>query len=230
MPDEYLGPVLVIGAHPDDPEFGAGGTIALFAQHHQAVHYVICTKGNRGTKDRSIDPEDLAAQREREQQAAAAVLGVRSVTFLRQEDGSLQVVPGVRRDLARLIRQVRPRVMITHDPWRPYQMHPDHRAAGFLSTDSVIAARDHLYHAELYYEEHLEPHDISEVWFYMPAEIDHFVDIGEVLDQKVAAVQCHASQLRDPSGTAARLRTRAAETGHRHGVAAAEEFKRLRIP
>jgi LmbE family N-acetylglucosaminyl deacetylase len=229
MTEDFTGPVLVVGAHPDDPEFGGGGTVAVFGLHGQDVHYVVCTDGSRGTKDRSIAPKDLAAVREREQRAAAEVLGVESVTFLHQDDGGLQVTADLRRDLARIIRQVRPHVMITHDPWRPYQLHPDHRAAGFLATDAFVAARDHLYHPELYFDEHLEPYDIPEIWFFMTAEADHFVDITEVLPQKIAAIACHSSQLRDPAGTAERLTTRAADIGKRYSVAAAEEFKRLRV-
>jgi LmbE family N-acetylglucosaminyl deacetylase len=230
MSEEFAGPLLVVGAHPDDPEFGAGGTIAVFRRHDAEVHYVVCTDGSKGSKDRALRPADLAARREQEQRDAAAVLGVREVTFLRQEDGALQPTLACRRDLARVIRRVRPRVLITHDPWRQSQLHPDHRAAGFLSTDAFIAARDHLYCPELLLDEGLEPYDVPEIWFYAPAEIDHFVDIGEVLEQKIAAVRCHVSQLRDPQGTAERLRNRAAEAGARHGVGFAEEFKRLRIP
>ncbi|MDB5075094.1 MAG: GlcNAc-PI de-N-acetylase family, partial [Chloroflexi bacterium] len=211
-------------------EFGAGGTIAVFRHHGQEVHYVVCTDGRRGTKDRSIKPVDLAVTREREQRAAADSLGVSSITFLEQEDGSLVASLDLRYKLARVIRRVRPRVMITHDPWRPYQLHPDHRAAGFLSTDAFIAARDHLYHEELFFDEGLEPHDVPEIWFYVPAEVDFFVDITAVLDQKLKAVKCHASQIRDPEAMAERLRNRAAEIGKRHGVEFAEEFKRLRIP
>lgn len=230
MSDQFAGPLLVIGAHPDDTEFGAGGTIATFRLHDAEVHYVVCTDGSKGTKDRALVPVDLVARREAEQRAAAAVLGVREVTFLRQVDGALEPTMACRRDLARVIRRVRPRVMITHDPWRQYQLHPDHRAAGFLSTDAFIAARDHLYCPELFFDEGLEPYDVPEIWFYAPAEVDHFVDIGPAVEKKIEAVRCHASQLRDPRGTEERLRGRAAETGARHGVAFAEEFKRLRIP
>jgi LmbE family N-acetylglucosaminyl deacetylase len=227
MTDAFTGPVLVVGAHPDDPEFGAGGTIARFTRLHQEVRYVICTDGSRGTKDRTVKAADLARTREQEQRAAAAVLGVSALYFLSQGDGDLQVTSDLRRQLARLIRQVRPRVIITHDPWRPYQLHPDHRAAGLLSTDAFIAARDHLYHPDLFYDEGLEPFDAQELWFYAPAEVDFFVDIADTLEQKIEAVRQHVSQLRDPAATADRLRARAAEIGGRHGVDAAEEFKRL---
>src|SRR5689334_4028273 len=121
MAEEFTGPALVVGAHPDDTEFGAGGTIATFRAHGQDVYYVVCTDGSKGSKDRTLDPAELVRRREAEQQAAADVLGVRGVTFLRQEDGALQPTQECRCALARVIRTVRPRVLITHDPWRPYQ-------------------------------------------------------------------------------------------------------------
>ncbi|HXT38255.1 MAG TPA: PIG-L deacetylase family protein [Chloroflexota bacterium] len=228
--NDLVGPLLVVGAHPDDTEFGAGGTIGAFRLREQEVHYVVCTDGSKGTKDRALQSADLVATREREQQAAADSLGVSSVTFLHQEDGALAPTIANREALARVIRRVRPRVLITHDPWRPYQLHPDHRAAGFLSTDAFIAARDHLYCPELFATEGLEPWDVPEIWFYVPAEVDHFVDIEPSLELKIAAIRCHVSQLRDPESTATRMRARAAEIGARHGVRFAEEFKRLRIP
>lgn len=229
MTEEFTGPLLVVGAHPDDTEFGAGGTIAVFRRHGQDVHYVVCTDGSKGTKDREIAPEALVVRREAEQRAAAETLGVASITFLRQVDGELEATLENRQALARVIRQVRPRVMITHDPWRHYQLHPDHRAAGFLSTDAFVAARDHLYAPALWREEHLEPFDVPEIWFYAPAEVDLFVDISEVIERKIEAIRCHTSQVRDPEGLAERMRARAAEVGGRHGVAAAEEFKRLKM-
>jgi len=229
MSDPFVGPLLVVGAHPDDTEFATGGTIATFRAHEQQVYYFVCTDGSKGTKDRTISPHDLVTTRRREQQAAADLLGVREVTFLGAVDGELEGTLANRAALARVIRQVRPRVLITHDPWRPYQLHPDHRAAGFLSTDAFVAARDHLYARELFYQEGIEPYDVPEIWFYAPAETDFFVDISEVIERKIEAIACHASQIRDPQTLGERLRGRAAEVGARHGVQYAEEFKRLRI-
>ena len=229
MSDPFVGPLLVVGAHPDDTEFATGGTIATFRAHDQEVYYFVCTDGSKGTKDRSLNPVDLVATRRREQQAAADLLGVRTVTFLGAVDGELEASLANRAALARAIRQVRPRVLITHDPWRPYQLHPDHRAAGFLSTDAFVAARDHLYAHELLSHEGLKPYDVPELWFYAPAETDFFVDISEVIEKKIEAIACHASQIRDPQTLGERLRGRAAEAGARHGVQYAEEFKRLRI-
>lgn len=229
MSDGLLGPVLVVGAHPDDTEFAAGGTIAAFVDSGQIVEYVVCTDGSKGTKDRAINPAELVRTREQEQLAAADALGVSQVTFLRQTDGELENNYACRKALTRVIRRLRPHVLITHDPWRPYQLHPDHRAAGFLSTDAFICARDHLYCAELFTDEGLEPYDVPEIWLYAPAEVDFYVDISRFVEKKIEAVRCHVSQVRDPEGLAERLRTRAAEVGSRHGVGFAEEFKRLKI-
>ena len=229
MSDPFVGPLLVVGAHPDDTEFATGGTIATFRARDQQVYYFVCTDGSKGTKDRGLDPLDLVATRRREQQAAADLLGVREVTFLGAVDGELEVTLPNKAALARVIRQVRPRVLITHDPWRPYQLHPDHRAAGFLSTDAFVVARDHLYASELFYQEGVEPYDVPEIWFYAPAETDFFVDISGVIERKIEAIACHTSQIRDPQSLGERLRGRAAEAGARHGVQYAEEFKRLRI-
>jgi LmbE family N-acetylglucosaminyl deacetylase len=223
------GPVLVVGAHPDDTEFAAGGTVATFTALGQQVEYIVCTDGSKGTKERSLAQEALVAAREEEQRAAATVLGVQQVTFLHQVDGELENTYECRKAVARVIRRLRPRVLIAHDPWRQYMLHPDHRAAGFISTDAFVAARDHLYVPELFRDEHLEPYDVPEIWLFAPAEVDFFVDITNTVEKKIEAIRCHTSQIRDPEGMATRLRTRTADAGARHGVGAAEEFKRLVI-
>src|SRR5947209_16797526 len=134
------GPLLVVGAHPDDTEFAAGGTIGVFTDAGQCVHYAVLTDGSKGTKDRSMEPGRLVALRRDEQRAAGAVLGVapENIHFLNQPDGELTNSPEVRLRLARLIRQIRPHVLAGHDAWRPYQLHPDHRAAGLATTDAMV--------------------------------------------------------------------------------------------
>src|SRR5579864_1364472 len=114
---ELQGPLLIVGAHPDDPEFSAGGTVAAFTAAGQAVHYVICTDGSKGSKDRSVNPHDLVRRRQDEQRGAAEELGVASVTFLEQIDGELENNRAVRIRIARRIRELRPHVLITHDAW-----------------------------------------------------------------------------------------------------------------
>lgn len=223
---ELQGPLLIVGAHPDDPEFSAGGTVAAFTAAGQAVHYVICTDGSKGSKDRSVNPHDLVRRRQDEQRGAAEELGVASVTFLEQIDGELENNRAVRLRIARRIRELRPHVLITHDAWRPWQLHPDHRATGLAVTDAFVAARDHLYLPELLYEG-LEPWPVPELWLAGTMEPDHWVDTTATIERKLAAVRHHESQIRDFAALEERLRKAAHEIGEPRGLTYAEAFKRL---
>ncbi|GAC1435111.1 MAG: PIG-L family deacetylase [Chloroflexota bacterium] len=223
------GPLLVVGAHPDDTEFAAGGTIAVFTEAGQAVHYAVLTNGSKGTKDRALAGSRLVELRRDEQRAAGTALGVvaDNIHFLEQTDGELVNSPELRVSLARLIRRIRPHVLAGHDPWRPYQLHPDHRAAGFATTDAMVAARDHLYVPELWAAEHLEPYDVPEIWLFGAEVADHWVDISTTFERKLAAIRCHVTQVRDPEGLATRMREGAARVGEARGLAFAEAYKRL---
>lgn len=223
---DIQGPVLVVGAHPDDAEFGSGGTVAVHRAAGQEVHYVVGTDGSKGSKDRQVDPRALVERRQGEQRAAAAELGVASVTFLEQVDGEFENTRAVRLRLARRIREVRPRVLITHDPWRPWMLHPDHRAVGFAVTDAFVAARDHFYFPELL-QEGLEPWPVPEIWLWGTEAPDHWVDTSDTIDRKLAALRWHESQISDMAGLEERLRNNAREIGEPQGFAYAEAFKRL---
>jgi LmbE family N-acetylglucosaminyl deacetylase len=223
---EFKGPLLVVGAHPDDPEFGSGGTIAAFTAAGQEVHYIVCTDGSKGSKDRAVNPHDLVRRRQEEQRGAAAELGVASVSFLEQIDGELENNRPVRLPIARAIRTLRPHVLITHDAWRPWQLHPDHRATGLAVTDAFIAARDHLYLPELL-REGLEPWPVPELWLWGSLQPDHWVDITSVIDRKLAALRHHASQISSFEALQERLRKAAGEIGEPQGLTYAEAFKRL---
>jgi LmbE family N-acetylglucosaminyl deacetylase len=146
---------------------------------------------------------------------------------MNQVDGELVNTPDLRLALARLIRQIRPHVLAGHDAWRPYQLHPDHRAAGFATTDAMVAARDHLYVPELWASEGLEPFAVPEIWLFGAEVADHWVDTSTTFERKVAAIRCHVTQVRDPDGLATRMREGAARTGEPRGLAFAEAFKRL---
>jgi LmbE family N-acetylglucosaminyl deacetylase len=220
------GPVLVVGAHPDDTEFGAGGTVAAFTAAGQAAHYIVCTDGSKGSKDRAVHPTDLVRRRQAEQRGAAEELGVSSVTFLEQVDGEMENTRDVRLRIARRIRELRPHVLITHDAWRPWMLHPDHRAAGFAVTDAFVAARDHLYLPELL-EEGLEPWSVPELWLWGTLQPDYWVDTSATIARKLAALRHHESQISDFAALEERLRQGARETGEPHGMAYAEAFKRL---
>ena len=134
---------LVIAAHPDDAEFQCGATLAKWAASGTTVHYLICTDGSKGTWDPAVDQKALVVARQKEQIAAARRLGATgSVLFLEQIDGELQSDLATRSQVAKAIRQLRPDAVLGHDPWRRYRLHPDHRHAGLLAIEGIVAARD----------------------------------------------------------------------------------------
>ncbi|MEC7829154.1 MAG: PIG-L family deacetylase, partial [Actinomycetota bacterium] len=146
---------LAIIAHPDDAEFQCGATLAKWAASGTVVHHLVCTDGSKGTWDPEVDQVALVATRKSEQIAAARRIDSKgSVIFLDQVDGELQSDLTMRSEVARVIRQLRPQVVLGHDPWRQYRLHPDHRHAGLLAVEGIVAARD-----PFFFPEHgLEPH------------------------------------------------------------------------
>ena len=221
-------------AHPDDAEFSAGGTIARWVGAGTVVDYCLCTRGDKGTDDPDAKPADVAAVREREQLAAAKVLGVRSVRFLGHPDGVLENTLSLRRDIVAVIRELKPDAVICPDPMRRYgptfSNHPDHRAAGDAALDAVFpSARDPLVFPQLR-RTGLQPHRVKEVFVANPAnEPTVAVDISTTLETKITALREHRSQV-----TEERLREfipqRAAEMGQAAGLAAAELFYRIALP
>jgi LmbE family N-acetylglucosaminyl deacetylase len=225
---------LAIGAHPDDIEFGCGGTLAKWAAAGCEIHHLVCTDGSKGSWDPKDDTTELVRRRQEEQRRASHALGGRGeVVFLGWPDGELTTGLRQRLEICHWIRALRPDVVLGHDPWRRYRLHPDHRAAGFLLTDGVVAARDPHFFPEL----RELPHRPSAMLLWEADEVDHVEDVTESVDQKIAALFCHESQLRstmgidDPNDVPARerfvanLRARLAETGARAGFAAGEGFK-----
>lgn len=202
--------VLVILAHPDDPEFFCGGTVARWVQEGREVIYVLATHGERGSDDPAMSPERLARIREQEQRAAARVLGVQEVVFLDYPDGSLLPTLELRRDLTRQIRRWRPDIVITCDPTVRYRSgylnHPDHRAIGDAALDAVYPdARNPLQFPELL-AEGLEPHRVQAAYIAGAADPDTEVDITDTLALKLEALRQHRSQIADPDGLEVRLR------------------------
>jgi LmbE family N-acetylglucosaminyl deacetylase len=186
--------ILCVLAHPDDAEFLCGGTMALLVREGKEVHYLLVTRGDKGTDDPDITPEQLAAIREQEQREAAATLGVRSVTFLEgYADGEVEAGLQLRRELARVIRQIRPDIVFTFDPWRKNEIHPDHRAVGVCTLDAIACARGRLYYPEQI-RDGLTPHAVRQVYYFATDRPNHWVDISEVVDLKAAALRCHVSQ------------------------------------
>ncbi len=187
--------VLVISAHPDDAEFGVGGTVAKWTEEGKRVVYVVCTSGEKGTDERNISPLQLAAVRREEQRAAAQVLGVAQVIFLHYVDQEVEDTPTFRKDIVRVIRQFRPSLVATSDPYRRYLWHRDHRIVGQVVMDAVYPyARDHLAYPDLV-EEGLEPHKVSEVLFWGAEDINYLSDITLTFPRKIAALQCHQTQV-----------------------------------
>jgi LmbE family N-acetylglucosaminyl deacetylase len=199
---EPAGPkrVAVIVAHPDDAEFICAGTVARWVAEGHEIAYVLLTSGDKGSDDPAVTGEQLVAVREAEQRAACEVLGVRDVVFLRYEDAMLVPDLAMRRDLVRVIRRLRPDVVVCQDPtvrWveQSYLNHPDHRAAGEATLDAIYpAARDRLTFPELL-AEGLEPHKVREVYLAGAKDPDVAVDITDHLETKLAALRAHASQL-----------------------------------
>ena len=191
---------MVIVAHTDDAEFMVAGTVAVWAREGTDVTYVIVTNGDKGSDDPSMTGEQLSAIRQAEQREAAASLGVKEVLFLGYEDSMLQPTLDLRRDLARVIRAHRPHTVLTFDPTtrfitENYPNHPDHRATGEATVDAVYpAARDRLTFPELL-DEGLEPHKTRELWLGASMSPNHWVDIEPVLEQKIAALRKHESQI-----------------------------------
>lgn len=224
--------VMVVTAHPDDPEFGAGGTVAGLVKEGCEVTYVIVTNGSKGTGDRSLSPQRLVAIREAEQRNAARVLGVERVEFLGYEDGEVEDTRDLRRDVTRQIRRWRPDLIITQNPHRTanlYASHRDHRITAGVVLDCVYPlARDHLAFPELLPEH--EPHRVRQVYLMQWEHPQLAVDVTATMDLKLKALACHQSQIGDVPAMEARVRQRSAELGRPWGHAYAETFDRIVIP
>lgn len=232
--------VLIVMAHPDDGEFGCAGTVARWAAEGRDIYYCLVTDGQVGDAgDTEITSERLAEVRRAEAQAAADALGVRHpVIFLHYMDSRLEPTLEVRRDIARVIRQVKPDVVICQDPtvrWsgQGYINHPDHRAAGEATLAAIMpVASTRLAFPELA-AEGLAPHNVREVYITGTQNADRWVETGAYLDQKIAALRCHKSQLRDWD-PAEGMRTWARESGntarkHGHDMEYAEGFKYIKL-
>jgi LmbE family N-acetylglucosaminyl deacetylase len=219
-------------AHPDDAECCVAGTVARWAAEGKQVVYVVCTNGDKGTTDRSLDAGKLAEIREREQLAAAQVLGVREVVFLGYPDQSLEDTPEFRKEIVRLIRMFRPRIVVTSDPYRRYIGHRDHRVTGQVVLDAVFPfARDHLAYPDLL-AQGLEPHKVEEILFWGAEDINYRSDITGTFDRKVAALRCHESQVREFANSQVEewLRESGVKMAEGQTFTLAEGFHRVELP
>lgn len=186
---------MVIVAHPDDAEFGCGGSVANWCREGKKVVYVVCTNGNKGSSDPDTDTQELAHRREKEQLDAANLLGVSRVEFLRHPDQGLEDTAEFRKELVVLMRTYRPRVVITMDPYRKYIWHRDHRITGQVALDAVFPfVRDPLAYPDLV-SQGILPHKVEEIWFFGSEDINHREDISDLLDVKMESLFCHVSQM-----------------------------------
>ena len=224
--------VLVITAHPDDAEYGCAGSVVRWIREGRSVAYVLCTSGEKGTSDRNVRPEELARLREVEQQAAADLLGVRDVVFLRYPDQGLEDTPAFRKHLVQVIRTFRPDTVVTTDPYRRYLWHRDHRIVGQVVLDAAFPfARDHGAYPDLLADGY-EPHKVKELLFFGAEDINHYSDISDTIDRKLAALKCHASQMRElkADDLDAWLRQRYKHLAAKSGYELAEAFHRVVMP
>jgi LmbE family N-acetylglucosaminyl deacetylase len=187
---------LAVGAHPDDIEFGCGGTLAKWAAAGTTIHHLVLTDGAKGSWDPDQDEVALIALRQGEQRRAAKVLGGGDVSFLGRTDGQLHNGVDEQWEVSLSIRRLRPDVVLGHDPWRRYRLHPDHRHAGFIVTDAVVAARD----PHFFRDQNLAPHRPSALLLWEADEPNHVEDVSAFAETKIAALLAHESQLRSTMG------------------------------
>jgi len=226
-----LAQVMVVTPHPDDAEYGVAGTVVRWVGEGKEVIYVVCTNGDKGTSDASVKPEELVKTREEEQIAAANLLGVREVIFLRHTDQELEDTREFRKEIVRLIRAYRPETIVTSDPYRRYIWHRDHRITGQVTLDAIFPyARDHLSYPDLM-KEGLYPHKVKEVLLWGAEDVNYRSDITETFHVKLTALQCHKSQVGHipPQELEERMRERHGLMAQGEGFQLAEAFHRVEI-
>jgi LmbE family N-acetylglucosaminyl deacetylase len=196
--------ILVVLAHPDDPEFFCGGTLAYWVRQGHEVQYCLITNGNKGSDDPDMTPEKLTRLRAVEQKNAADIIGASSIINLDYDDGMLMADLKVRKDVVRVIRQVKPDILVSCDPLNffpneNYINHPDHRTAGQIALDAVFpASGNRMFFPELIAEEGLEPHSVEEVWLSLTDKPTITMDITGTFETKLKALHEHKSQIGEP--------------------------------
>jgi LmbE family N-acetylglucosaminyl deacetylase len=190
--------MMAFAPHPLDIEMGIGGTVACWTKEGKNVVCAVCTNGDKGSSDPNMKPEELARIREREQLAAAKLLGVREVIFLRHPDLGLEDTPEFRKEILRLILAYRPEIVATCDPYQRYLSNRDHRIVGRVVMDAVwpYALAPNTYPDLL--EQGFKLHKVKEVLLWQTEEPNYRCDISETFDIKMAALSCHKSQIGDP--------------------------------
>jgi len=224
--------ILVILAHPDDPEFFCGATLARWSRQSHEVHYCLLTCGDKGSSDASLSAEKICDIRHSEQRAAAKVIGVSSIQFMDLPDGYLVPSLELRKNVVRVIRQVKPDILVTCDPTNLFPMggyrlnHPDHRAAGQVVLDAVFpAAGNSHFFPELSKDEGLEPHSPEEVWVSLTSNPDVVLDVTDSWNIKILALKKHKSQIGDPVEFEKRIRAWRTEDSTEEQPRYEERFK-----
>jgi LmbE family N-acetylglucosaminyl deacetylase len=228
--------VLGIAAHPDDLDFGAAGTMAAFAASGASVHYLIITDGSKGSSDTKTSSSDLIKIREQEQRRAVEILGGKTVDFLGYPDGELEVTLQLKREVVKVIRSIRPDVVVTMDPGMLYSAergfinHPDHRAAGQAALDAVFPlARDHLTFPELY-AQGFKPHKTKTVLLINFDKHNFVMDVSKTFAKKIEALKAHDSQIPDIKLVRERFEGWARIIGQEAGYKLGESFVRIDLP
>ena len=226
--------ILVILAHPDDPEFFMGATLARWGELGHEIRYILLTSGQKGSQVVGQNPEELAALRRVEQQNAANSLGVKSVEFMDYIDGEVLPDLEMRKKIVRVIRKYKPHIVVSSDPLNYYPgdnrvNHPDHRAAGQAVLEATFpAAGNPMFFPELIHEEGLEPVSVEELWFSIPAQANLVVDVSAYIDQKIDAILCHRSQIgSDVEAFKEWIKTRWAQVGDQKQRVYLERFMRI---
>jgi LmbE family N-acetylglucosaminyl deacetylase len=224
--------ILCISAHPDDNEFTVGGTIARWAREGRDVAFCLITTGGAGVNEHTPSNEGLIPIREKEQRAAAKILGVKELMFLGYVDGTLEPTLAMRRDLTRVIRRYRPDIVMTGDPTvryygSEYMNHPDHRAAASAALDAVFPSSETRAIFPELIAEGLEPHKVKQVFISGAQTPDTFVDIASTLSAKCRALKAHRSQIGKGEWIDQLLKSWAIRDGKKAGLRYAEAFKRM---
>jgi LmbE family N-acetylglucosaminyl deacetylase len=226
--------ILVILAHPDDPEFFCGGSIARWISKGHEVHYALFTRGDKGCDNQNEDCSKIAGTREKEQREAAKFLGVSSVTFMQFEDGYLIADLDTRKAAVRVIRTIRPDVIVSCDPTaiffrENYINHPDHLAAGQIVANAVFpAAGNALFFPDLIEKERLQPHQVQEVWFSLTGEPTIKLDVTDYWETKIQALHRHESQIGDFDQFDQHMRRRTISKSSGKKPKYIEQFRRIR--
>lgn len=236
--DSEVERVLAIMAHPDDVDFGAAGTVAQWTKSGISIAYGIVTDGDAGGFDPAIPRDQIPQIRQREQRAAAEAIGVHDVHFLGYKDGDVTVSQDLRRDISRLIRQVRPQRMLIQSPDRIWDRlpasHPDHLATGEAAIRAVYPdARNPFAHPTLLNDEGLADWIVPEVWMMASPTPNHYVDVTDTFDDKMRAIGCHESQLPAPEKVEERVRTWLSAAAYEAGLPdgrLAESFHVITVP